>query len=603
MKITIGGEEQRIKSGTLEIENAIDERSTASFVVLDPDGDKTFRKGQPVYIVNEHHKTIFGGVVENAYAKRVSRQNYFMHEIQCVDWHYLADKRIIARAYSNESVLNIVKDIVDGYLGDEGIQYIEAGDETVFLQPSFPIEIAIDSSIDDFGSLEEAIFNYVPASRALSDLKEQANAWWRIEPNRNLYFVKREHLVYGDTVDSSYMLNDTVSVEHGNPKYRNRQWVRGGEDLTDEQIEVQKGDGEKQDFGLGFRIGRVPTIEISTDGGLTWQSQTVGIKGLEDDRQWYWSKYDETITQDRDETVLTNTDKVRVAYQGIIDIIIRTDDKDAILDRQTVEEIGTGYVEHVIDETTLESRAAAFQLGSNKIKKYAVIGKTLEFTTQTDNFEPGHLITVDLPEHGINNDEMLIESVVAYNPPNSNLMFYRIRAVEGPTQGSWQKFFGDIAAIGETFVVRVNIGEDEVLVLLFEYEKDWDGVAQPDNIMYEVYPASDLYPSASLYPMFAYSDRIKYLEWKVDGSIAGRKAVTIQSGQDTDSMETTFYLNPPEAVGTVEEFHWYGGINATAALGTGVRVVTDGESVATGETLPMEKTDAEAWEVKRTDYK
>jgi len=42
------------------------------------------------------------------------------------------------------------------------------------------------------------------------------------------------------------------------------------------------------------------------------------------------------------------------------------------------------------------------------------------FAFRTEDFEPGHLITVDLPEYGLNDDELLIERVTAYNPANSN---------------------------------------------------------------------------------------------------------------------------------------------------------------------------------------
>ena len=602
MNITIGGISVDFQIGTFELEDSIDERSTCSFIVLDPTNSATYSKGQPVLITTDSHKLIFGGVVEESEAKVIGPSDYTFHSIRCCDWHYLADKRIIAEAYEDKTIDYIVKDIVDTYLDDEGVQYITANaDQVLFLQPSFPAEIPLPGSVDTFATLDEAVFNYISASQALDALKEEANAWWRIEPNKNLYFVKREHLVYPETVDETFMKAGSITCKHGNPKYRNRQWIIGGEDLTDEQTEIQIGDGDKRAFALGYRVGKVPTISVSTGGGA-YAAQTVGIKGVETGKDWYWNKYSETITQDDAGTLLTSADKVKIVYYGVIDIIVLTDNRVEIDARKTLEGAGTGYVENVISDTSLESKEAAIDLGLAKIKKYAVVGKTLSFTTRTEDFEPGHLITVDLPEYGLNSAEMLIERVTAYNPANSNLIFYNIEAVEGPTQGSWQKFFSDISEKTDTAVIRQNISDNATIVILFDYSKTWVST-ETKNIFDELYPsATEPLYHATQGLSFKAADRIKYLAWYNDADVElGRKAITSQDGEELGSteIETMTYLTSADGVSdTVYNFGWIGGMNATATGGTGI--IVDYQEHPDGSEA---KTALASWQVEKTDTK
>ena len=602
MDITIGGVSVDFQIGTFEMEDSIDERSTCSFVVLDPTNSASYTKGQPVEVITDSYKLIFGGVVEESEAKVTSPDDCTFHGIRCVDWHYLADKRIIAEAYEDKTIDFIVKDIVDTYLAAEGVQYITANaDQVLYLQPSFPAQIPLAGTVDTFATLDEAVFNYISASQALEALKEEANAWWRIEPNKNLYFVKREHLVYPETVDQTFMLNGSISCKHGNPKYRNRQWIIGGEDLTDEQTEIQVGDGDKRAFALGYRVGKVPTISVSTGGGA-YAAQTVGIKGVEDGKNWYWNKYSETITQDDAGTLLTSADKVKIVYYGVIDIIVLTDNRVEIDARKTLEGSGTGYVENVISDSSLESKEAAIDLGLAKIKKYAVVGKTLSFTTRTEDFEPGHLITVDLPEYGLNSAEMLIERVTAYNPANANTILYDIEAVEGPTQGSWQKFFSDISEKTDTAVIRQNISDNATIVILFDYSKTWTST-ETKNIFDELYPsASEPMYHATQGLSFKATDRIKYLAWYNNADVElGRKAITSQDGEElgSDEIETMTYLTSADGVGdTIYNFGWIGGMNATATGGTGI--IVDYQAHPDGS---EEKTALSSWQVEKTDTK
>src|SRR5690606_91935 len=118
---------------------------------------------------------------------------------------------------------------------------------------------------------------------------------------------------------------------------------RGSKDLTDVLTEYKTGDGQNKTFTVGFPIAKVPTITLND------VPQTVGIKGLESGKDWYWNKGDPVITQDNDATPLEPTDTLKIEYQGEYDIIIFVNDLADIAQRADIEET-SGIVEHVEDQ-------------------------------------------------------------------------------------------------------------------------------------------------------------------------------------------------------------------------------------------------------------
>ena len=571
MKVKINDETVSVRAGSLRVSDAINERSTARFLVQSIPGGTHYQKGEPVAVYNADGDRVFAGLIEIIREVRIAPDGALGHEITAVDWHYLADKRLIAEAYEDTTPGDIVADIVDNYLEDEGV--------------------TIDDSVDNGSEITEAVFNYIPIDRALDVLAEKTNMWWYIDFDRVLHFVERDHYK-GPELTGGDMLDGSVEVERSNTQYRNRQWVRGGIDKTEQQVETKRGDGDSRDFAVGFRVYEEPTIEVKRKEDA-WQTQDVGKKGEDEDADWYWEKFSETVTQDREGEVLASEDRVRITYRGVVDVIVRSDDHDQIRRRKHLEGVGTGITEQVDDDPELNSRNAAFELAASKLEKYARVDRKLTFETRCTGLMPGQLVTVTLPEHDLDGAELLVESLEVRDEQGMELRT-RVRALEGPAYDSWAKFFGYIATRGDTFIVRENIGEDEILVLLLQFEKEW-GIDENPNIMREVFPADDVYPSESLYPMFDYDHRITHIEWVVDGEVAGRKRMTTRENMDTAEIYTMVYLTPFEALGNVEQLHWYGGINAADEQGTGIKVAT--------ETHEQEKTSLESWQIERIDRK
>lgn len=125
--VTISGQTVTLMAGSLQINTAIGQRSTCTFDVQDLSASLHFVKGQPVIVsvpISGQTTRLFGGVVWTAKRQQETlRSLQYKITVTCADWHYLADKRIAATSYANQTCGFMVKDLVTNYLAAEGVTY------------------------------------------------------------------------------------------------------------------------------------------------------------------------------------------------------------------------------------------------------------------------------------------------------------------------------------------------------------------------------------------------------------------------------------------------------------------------------------------------
>lgn len=458
--------------GTLTIEDAIGERSTCSFSLLDKTADllAILKAGETVEIWADGVK-VYGGSIDKPKSRRTPAGT-LTWTIDCVDWHQICDRRIIAETYENTLAGAIVRDLVNKYLAAEGITAAE--------------------SIQDGPLVVECVFNYVSATTCLDTLAERAGFSWWVDPNKVLHFVERATYMAPWALDEEAKISD-LNVEDSRQGYRNRQYVKAGKDVTDPQVESFKGDGATRTWTVGFPIAKVPTIKVN---GVP---KTVGIKGIDEGKDFYWNKGDPTVTQDSEAPLLTSSDTLQVTYQGLFDVVVLTDDYAAIEERRAVEG-GTGYYEAVDDEPYLSSREAAIQSANAKLRKHAHLPKVITFSTWEPGLRPGQIIFANLPGDRLHNEDFLIDQVT-FSEVGSDFYQYHIRAVSGESLGGWATFFKQMATRGQAFVIRENIREDQVLIRLVQSQEAWHWTeAMPVTVHACPIPSEHLYPSQTLYP-------------------------------------------------------------------------------------------------------
>lgn len=101
--ITIDGVSVATKclKDSLTIDDRIEARSVAYFTLVDETASDTYNKGQAVAIYDDETELCFGGFIDTSAEEYISSKTGKFYKIQCVDNHYLADKRIAAEAYES----------------------------------------------------------------------------------------------------------------------------------------------------------------------------------------------------------------------------------------------------------------------------------------------------------------------------------------------------------------------------------------------------------------------------------------------------------------------------------------------------------------------
>lgn len=572
-------------------DESINERGTATITVLDATGALRFERGQAVWLETRDGMLVFRGFVERPSEQRLAPGGARQHTLECIDLHYLADKRRVLGAWTHTPIGQIVRDIITDILSAEGIT---------------------PGNIHDGPTLRAFTTNYQPVSQVISDLATRAGFWWRVNPDFTLDFAPPEATeatptrfdsttvtmdsTVGVTFDEQssptltpdLALADSVSVTGAGAHYRNQQWIRGGRDRTDLQVEEFAGDGVRRTFTVGFPIAIEPTVEVNRGSG--WVQETVGVAGLQEGRQWTWANQSHTLTQTTQDPLLQPSDRLRVTYTGEFNIVAMTALHTEIQARQLIEG-GSGIVEHVIDDKLITGREEAFERASRLLSVYGSDARVVRFRTRSRAFRAGLLAHVNLPEANLVGTTALVQNVEWHSQQGELLA--TVTLVSGPSEGTWAQFFARLVGRIDSATAE-RAAEVDIITIPMTFEKDWTEVERP-NIFFEAFPGPGLFPGAPLVPSFERHERILFMGWLKDGVEHGRKIPTQQTGLETDEITTVVVLGAPEAVGSWDALAWYGGPTATTAVGTGTELARI--------PIALDKTDVEQIQVTRIDRK
>jgi len=469
---------QRLK-GSVSVSNTLGGRSTASFVVVDETGVAAYARGQAVEIFTDFPippfiHPLFSGFIDYPERQRISPVgNALYWTIQCMDNTYLADKRIAAESYTGQTAGFIVDDLFDKYLAPEGVTI---------------------GSIETGPTIAELVVNYSQVSRAFDALAARSDKVWYIDLGKQLWFVDRTTSVAPFAILASDIVRDpgiASRLKEASPFYRNRQYVRAGQNITGLQTETFTGDGVTVAFPLGYPMARVPFVTVTGRG-----AQTYGIKGIDTAKDVYWNKGDAIITFD---VAPAGASTIVCAYYGLYDIIVQVDSVPEQTARAAVEG-GTGIIESLEDFPNIEVKADAMDAAIATLNHYGVIGKQFTFPIRDWGLEPGQMVTVTHAPYDLTADELLVESVTISETAPGELK-YTVVAIEGPELGDWTGFFKALADARSEIMERITIGSNQILIILSHDSDIWKWSETVTGTPYACdLPSLTLYPSLTRYP-------------------------------------------------------------------------------------------------------
>lgn len=120
--LTVGGVAYTMIEDTFDLTNSIGERQRLKCDVIDYAGTAHFVKGEQVVVTDPALGTIFSGYLYTDKEYPQYPSGAILHEMDCIDQHYLADKRTYTRTYSTSTYAGkIAGDMLHDVLLAEGV--------------------------------------------------------------------------------------------------------------------------------------------------------------------------------------------------------------------------------------------------------------------------------------------------------------------------------------------------------------------------------------------------------------------------------------------------------------------------------------------------
>ena len=461
ISLKIGGIDRSLdnRKGSFSANDRINARTTFSFGLYNNYGSKPII-GQPVEIEFDNYY-IYGSVnrnPQNRFARGVSDLEW---TAQCVDNHQLADKRLVAEVYEDMTDKEIIEDIITNYLSDESIT---AGD--------------IQESI----TIDKIVFNYKKASDCLDEISELSGLQWQVNYDKSLdYFGRATSTAPWEVYDGQQVYD--LSVEENRQDYRNKQYIRGGMQRTASKVKTFKGDGETQVFTLDYPLAEQPTLYIND---VEISGSDIGLRGPEEDKKWYYQIEDKQISQDDAETVLADTDVLKVEYVGLFPLLVAAESGSDEINERAIIENSSGIYESIVDKQELDTREAALSFANGKLRRYG-INQIITYKTEKSGLKAGMIQHVESEVHDID-DDYLIEQI-SIRAIGDGKVEYTVKLISGESVGGCVQFFNNILKGQRDFVVR----ENEVIVRLRRFQEtlELDDAMIIEEIEYWVWDSNE----------------------------------------------------------------------------------------------------------------
>lgn len=445
LTLTIAGAARTFLAESLQYEDALNGRDRLTVRIQGRLEDFTPQEGQAVLLADGATQ-LFGGFIQRVSVEQEGDSDFLAYDVEAEDYSGLFDRHLVARVYENQTAGAIARDVLAQDLAGEGLS---------------------NTGIDDGPTITRLPANYITAAEVMNDLAELTGMAWWVTPAKVVQFHARDALIGPAMTATNYV---RLRIVTDREEYRNRQYFRGGTDLTDARTETFVGDGNRRVFNLAFPVGAAPTLIEENRNAGGWVSKTIGIRGVETGKDWYWNKELTEISQDDAGTLLATVDKLRVTYRGQFPILVVGEASDEIVARQALEG-GSGVYEAREDRPDVDDATLAEETTAALLARFARTGRRLDVTTLTSGYRAGQLVQVTVPRHNLN-AEFLVEGVrgadwLGQDQGSGAKLLYTLTLVEGDPIIGWRTFYRKLLDVR-----RTNVPRDNELLVLVRTTKD-----------------------------------------------------------------------------------------------------------------------------------
>lgn len=312
-------------------------------------------------------------------------------------------------------------------------------------------------------ALSRVIANYSPVGETLNYLRDTTGLSWNIAYDKSLRLFDRDQYAAPTSFTDAGDTFSKLKVKKQRDNYRNVEYLRGGLYRSDARVETFSGDDETQTFVTAYPVDAAPTITLNA------AAQTVGIKGVDESKDWYWNRGENTIVQEDGDTPLSSADVLSVTYYGLSPLLAVSRLEDEITARAAID--GTsGIFEHLYEEADIDEQDMAVEKATGLLRRYGQSSTQIEFETNASinadcvSMSAGQVIPVSVTAHGLSG-QFFVESVKKTYRAVDDVLVVTGIANSNENLGSWVEFFRRLHEKSDKNTVR----DSEILLRLRDF--------------------------------------------------------------------------------------------------------------------------------------
>ena len=403
-----GGVGEDLDVETFQVSQALGGRTICEFTV--PDIPRTFSPaiGRRVFAMR-HGNVFFGGTVEEVDYSLTNAPNHRMVAVRAADWVELLGRYLIVDVYANQTLQQIVTDILTvhngGALATEGF------------------------SVGTFGpapKITAITFDYDTVNECFDRLAEITGTAWHVTPYRVVNFSPVNEYTAPFTIGDSGEPFRGAQLSHRRSKFRNEQYLKAGKGKTEERIEFFRGetganDKRRRTFNTAFPVAEKPRIFVNT---VEIPANRIGVKGKDEDgdvtkpspttwKKWFFSVGSAEISQNSDEDPsnlpLDTGDLLEVRYKGEFDLIVLSRN-DSDVATTAAAEGGSGLYQRLEEKTEIDTEDLAVETGDRLLSIYGRRPRTLSVEVDRFGLAPGQSMSVTIAGLSLSGVSFMVDS-------------------------------------------------------------------------------------------------------------------------------------------------------------------------------------------------
>lgn len=338
---------------------------------------------------------IFGGRVVRITETNLSGPDGLVFAIECADYSFDLDSLLVSETYSNQTVNDIIADIIDTYAS--GFTYI---------------------NVDCGLTITKVVFNQVPVSQCIKRLADMVKFDWYIDPDKDLHFFSKfiNPAPYDLTDTSGNYIALSLVRRIDGTQIANVVKVRGAEYEAATLQDIITVNGNTQTtFKLPYKFS---DLAIWLDTGAGYVSKTVGIDFIDDftSKDVLYNYNDQTI---RFQSALADGNKIKFSGNPKVRVLAVASDADSIATY--------GIREKLIEDTSIEDLTTARKRAIAEVAAYKEEQNEIKFDTYTAGLRAG--MVINLTSTRRNSDIDFIIRTVRFKPIKPDTYAYSVELV------------------------------------------------------------------------------------------------------------------------------------------------------------------------------